>query len=96
MSDAVWTYNLKATTIQEIEMPYGAKVLKLAALEDSICLWVLVNTGESGMSTKEFRIYESDELIPDASRLSYIGSLATGEPDKPVVVHCFEVVRVIL
>lgn len=96
MSHTVRTYNLKATTRQEIEMPWGAKVLKLAAVADSICLWALVDSDQEGISTKEFRFYESDELIPDAAHLSYIGSLATGDADRPVVIHCFEAIRVII
>jgi len=96
MSHAVWTYNLKATTVQEIEMPWGAKVLKLAVAADTICLWALVDTAQTGRTTKEFRFYESDELIPDANQLTYVGSLATGSDDKPVVIHCFEALRVVL
>jgi hypothetical protein len=96
VSHAVWTYNLKATTVQEIGIPHGSKILKLAVAADNICLWALVDTSEPNISLREFRFYESDEVIPDAAQLTYIGSLATGDADKPVVIHCFEAMRVII
>lgn len=94
MSHAVWQYELKATTRQEIEMPFGAKILKLAVHDDKPCLWVLVNlpTATSGVSYREIRLYTTDEPIEDADRLQYIGSIGS----EATVLHCFEAVRVII
>lgn len=91
MSHAVWQYELKATTRQDIDMPFGAKILKLAVHGEVMCLWALVDPTQAKTS-REFHIYETDELIPAAGQLQYIGSLGS----EVTVLHCFEAVRVIV
>lgn len=100
MSSAVWKYKLEAKTCQEVEMPWGSKILKLASTGSGVCLWVLVdieNAKKQVMKLREFRIYATGEEIKDASQLEYIGTLAAESPDGHAeVIHCFETLRIIV
>lgn len=97
MSSAVWRYKLEARTTQEVEMPWGARVLRLAVQGGGPCLWVLVEPAVAAKKLREFRLYATGEEIPDASQLEYIGSIvAEDHSGKPEVIHCFEALRIIV
>lgn len=82
-------------------MPWGSRVLKLAAMTDGAYLWVLVdpaNAAKNIMKTREFRIYQTGEEIKDAEQLEFLGTLAAEDPTdgKLQVIHCFEALRIIV
>jgi len=97
MSTQVWKYPLQARTIQEIEMPWGAKVLKLAVFEGTPCLWAMIDSSRPANSLRDFRLYETGEDMGDASQLEYIGTIAMeDENGQPRVLHCFEALKIIV
>lgn len=81
-------------------MPWGSRILKLASTGNGVCLWALIdieNAKKGVMKTHEFRLYATGEEIKDASQLEYLGTLAADSPDgKMEVIHCFEVLRIIV
>lgn len=97
MNQTVWRYKLKPTPRQEVEMPWGARILKLAVYKDGPCLWVLVDPLQAQMKSHDIRIYGTGEKITDAADLIYIGTLVADAPDgKPRAAHFFEALRIVL
>lgn len=100
MSSAVWKYKLEAKTRQEIEMPWGSRILKLAVVGDAPRLWVLVDVetaAKGAMKLREIRMHATGEEIKDPEQLEYIGTIAAESADgKPEVIHCFEALRIIV
>ena len=95
-SQTVWKYPLQGKTSQEVEMPWGARILKLAVIGTTPCLWVLVDPRAPSKKIHEFCMYQTGEEIPDPEQLEYIGTIAAEQDDKPMVIHCFEKLRIIV
>jgi hypothetical protein len=96
MSHIIRDYPLTATTRQEIEMPWGSKFLKLAATEKGAFLWMLVDATQTGTSKRVFHLYETDEVIPNADTLQYLGTFAMETTGGMVPLHCFESTSVLI
>lgn len=96
MSYQVWAYKLEAKTRQEVELPWGSQILKVAVVGNAPLIWALVDTTASSKRIHEFRLYECDEVIPDADQLQYLGTFAMAGEDREAVIHCFEARRVIV
>ena len=94
--------NLDNNELREIEMPQGSRILTVqvqvghevtnapgygSRITETVCLWAMSNTDESGKVRRMFRIYGTGKPIEeDPADLDYIGTVQTG----PVVWHIFE------
>lgn len=96
MSHTIWRYKLEARTTQEIEMPWGAKVLRFGVKDGAPSLWVLVDCSEPARTQREFRLYATGEEIPDASQMIYCGTIVGEQQGKAEIIHCFEVLRIVV
>lgn len=97
MSSTVWKYKLEAKTTQEIEMPWGARILKLAVMGTTPCLWVMVDPSVSQMKSHAIEMHQTGEEIKEPEQLQFIGSIAAENADgKAEVIHCFERLRIIV
>lgn len=97
MSSTVWRYVLEARTRQEIEMPWGARILRFAPYKGGVCIWALVDPQQTAMKKHEFLLHATGEEIQDAADLYYIGTvIGEGADGKSQVVHCFEVLRIVV
>ncbi len=74
-------------------MPKGARILSVARQNGVPTLWYTCELGGT-METREVRtilVFGTGELIPDADRLTFIGTLLLA--DDSLVLHVFERVK---
>lgn len=82
----IWKFPLQVTDMQEIVMPQGATILKLAVQGDTPCLWALVDPDAEKISHC-IRSYGTGHDVPDyaATESKYLDTVLLG----PFVWHFF-------
>lgn len=70
---SVYKYPLEATDRQLVTMPKGAKILSVQVQNCVPYMWVLVNP-ENATEEVPIRIHSTGQNIPDADRLTYLGT----------------------
>ena len=76
----IWKFALtrgRRDDLMEAEIPIGAIYRHLAVLEDTLCLWVEVDSTVAAQ-TRYFRAYRTgDELsVPPRVSMTYVGSIS--------------------
>lgn len=83
----IWKYELQLASLNNLEMPLGAKVLTIQVQNGKPCIWAQVDENNT-KELRTFRIYGTGHTMLDEN-LIYIGTWQDGI----YVFHLFEVVN---
>jgi hypothetical protein len=85
----IWKYELDVG-LNELAMPYGARVLHLAAQGQIPCMWALVNP-DNPPKLRTFAVVGTGHEIDQADRFDYLGTFHITEGlATEFVGHVFE------
>lgn len=82
----VFKYSLSSHKISEVQLPAGAKVLRIDLQNGSTFIWALVDT-DAPTEIRTFEIYGTGHQIPDGNR-TFINTFFVH--DGEFVFHAFE------
>ena len=83
--NTIWKFELDETST--IDMPEGAKILRVGCQGEKIMLWALVDvTDATRWVQRNFWVYGTGEQILDGRDEAYLGTVFAG----PYVWHVFE------
>lgn len=87
----IWKFELSITDVQEVDIPFPARVLSVGNQRDELVLWALVDPDDELMTVK-IRIVGTGnpfdfELFDDARQAKFIGTVLMGNG---LVWHVFE------
>jgi hypothetical protein len=88
MAKQIWKYQivLKVDGVFWLDMPKGARILKLALQKGKPTLWAMVDIN-ANTETRKFNLYLTGSPIVDEEE--YIGSVLLDDGD--FVLHLFEI-----
>jgi hypothetical protein len=86
----VWKTQLKATDLQEVELPEGAEILFAGNQHEQICIWYRCNPLAAKFPRK-IAIVGTGHAAPDVQTGRYIGSVIMH--GGALVFHVFEDIR---
>lgn len=83
----IWKYELPLSSLNNLEIPSGAKILTVQVQNNKPCIWVQVDENNT-KETRTFRIYGTGHTMLD-EKTTYIGTWQDGI----YVFHLFEVIN---
>ena len=88
----IYKYELGLTQEQEgIDMPVGAKIIKISNQHYGVCIWAIVDT-EMKMEKRTFAVYGTGHEIKMAlSKLNHLGTINWN--DGNYIWHIFEILK---
>ena len=87
MSKTVWKFTLQWDTV--LDLPEGARVLRVNEQEGCVCLWALVDP-QAPLEARHFVAFGTGHPIPDNLPLVFFGTVFL---PGGLVIHVFEVVK---
>jgi hypothetical protein len=88
MSHVIWKSRLTTNPVQEVELPFGAKVFAVQLQDNKPCIWYACDP-EASFVVRTFLMIGTGQQVEDlegATQLTYIGTYQQG----PHVWHLFE------
>ena len=90
MSFSVYKYQLKIDDVVEINLPLGAKILRVDVQgKMSVCLWALVDVSEVKTEKHAIRIAGTGHPISEDREIRYINTFTM--MDGALWFHAFEI-----
>jgi hypothetical protein len=88
MAMTIWKYTLVGG-YNTFDMPKGAKILSVAAQDDDVCIWALVDPSAPKVSRQILALGTGHDAPDGIEKTAYIGTamLAGGT----LVIHVFDV-----
>lgn len=87
MGQSIYKYKLQVETMQDIELPKGAKILSSAVKGDDIFIWVRVDTTQEDKEYHSIMVYGTGHDVDPSADLRFIDTVFM----RDLVFHVFEV-----
>ncbi len=69
---AVYKYQLPFKEVAEVDLPFGAKVVRIDGLDGFLWLWAVVDT-TAPIETRTFYLQKTGAPMPEGKVLHYLG-----------------------
>jgi hypothetical protein len=78
MAQKIFKYELSIKEKQEIELPIGARIIRVDNLDGKFYLWAMVDIKREGeeevhLEVRNLEFYKTGQIIEDGSHLIYLG-----------------------
>ena len=86
---AIWKYTLSGSYEQIVQLPENAQILTVQVQNDEMCLWAMINPGQSHrVENRTICIVPTGLVIQDTNGLAYISTVQMAQGK--MVFHIFE------